>query len=112
MPTFPIANSEYQVSPGTYTYIPFNMQCTGTVTGSFSAHAALGDNIIVYIMDSTGFRQFQSGVSAYAYYNSGKVASGTVNIGLSSGQYYLVLSNTYSTFSTKNVSFVASYTCS
>ncbi|MDE1872926.1 MAG: LEA type 2 family protein [Thaumarchaeota archaeon] len=108
---FPIANSQYQVGPGTYTYIPFNMQCSGTATGSFSASAALGDNIIVYIMDSSGFSQFKAGNSANTYYNSDKVASGTFNIGLPSGQYYLVLSNTYSAFSTKNVSLEASYTC-
>lgn len=112
VPSFAIANSVYQVGPHTYTYIPFNMQCSGTVTGSFSAQASLGDNIIVYIMDSSGFRQFQSGISANTYYNSGKVASGTLNIGLSSGQYYLILSNAYSTISTKNVSVQVSYTCS
>lgn len=109
---FPIANSEYQVGPGSYTYIPFNMQCSGTVNGAFSAHAALGNNIIVYIMDSSGFSQFQAGNSANTYYNSGKVGYATFNVGLSSGQYYLVLSNTYSTFSTKNVVLQASYSCS
>lgn len=108
---FNIANSQYQVDPGTYTSIPFNMQCSGTATGSFFASAALGDNIIVYIMDSSGFSQFQSGQSATAYYNSGKVSSGNFNIGLPSGQYYLILSNTYSVFSTKNVSVQVSYTC-
>ena len=112
VPSFLIANSVYQVGPHTYTYIPFNMQCSGTVTGEFSAQASLGNNIIVYVVDSTGFRQFQSGGSPYTYYNSGKVALGTLNIGLSSGQYYLILSNAYSTISTKNVNLVASYTCS
>lgn len=112
VPSFQVANSIYRVPPGTYTYIPFNMQCSGTLTGQFSAEATLGDNIIVYVMDPSGFRQFQSGTSAYTYYNSGKVASGTINIGLSSGQYYLILSNTYSAFSTKNVNLVASYSCS
>lgn len=110
--SFPIANSQYQVGPGTYTTIPFNMQCSGTVTGSFSASATLGDNIIVYIMDSSGYSQFQAGNSASTYYNSDKVSSGTFNVGLSSGQYYLVLSNTYSSFSTKTVNISASYTCS
>ncbi len=111
VPTFPIANSVYRVGSGTYTSIPFNMQCSGTVTGEFSAQAALGDNIIIYVMDSTGFSQFQSGHSASTYYNSGKVASGTLNISLSTGQYYLVLSNTYSTISTKNVALQAYYSC-
>jgi LEA14-like dessication related protein len=109
--SYPIVNSVYRVPPSTYTYIPFNMQCSGTLTGQFSAQASLGDNIIVYVLDSTGFRQFQSGTSASTYYNSGKVSSGTLNVGLTSGQYYLVLSNTYSTFSTKNVSLSAAYTC-
>jgi LEA14-like dessication related protein len=109
---FPVANSVYQVPPGTYTSIPFNMQCSGTLIGQFSAQASLGNNIIVYVLDPTSFRQFQSGISTQTYYNSGKTSSGTINIGLPPGQYYLVLSNTYSLVSTKNVNLIASYTCS
>lgn len=111
-PAFQVANSIYKVSPGTYTYIPFNMQCSGTLSGAFSAHAALGNNIMVFVVDPTGFRQLQAGSSFNSYYDSEKVASGTINIGLASGQYYLVLSNTYSAFSTKTVDIAASYSCS
>ncbi len=106
-----IANSVYKVGPGTYTYILFNNPCTSTASGSFSASAALGDNIIVYLMDQNNFQMFQNGNSAQTYYNSGKVASGSFNLVLNSGTYYIVLSNTYSTFSTKTVTLQASYMC-
>lgn len=106
-----ISNSVYKVGPGTYTYITFYSPCTSTVTGSFSAEAALGDNIIVYIFDQNNFDTYKNGNSAQPYYNSGKVATGNFNVGISPGTYYIVMSNTYSSFSTKNVSIQASYSC-
>ncbi len=106
-----IANSVYKVGPGTYTYIPFSSSCSSTVTGSFSAEAALGDNIIVYILDQENFNTYKNGNSPQAYYYSGKVATGNFNVGLSAGTYYIIMSNTYSSFSTKTVSLDASYTC-
>lgn len=107
-----IANSVYKVNPRTYTYISFYSSCSSTVTGSFSAEAALGNNIIVYILDQDNFNAYNNGKSSQTYYNSGKVATGSFNIELSPGTYYIVMSNTYSSFSTKTVTLQASYTCS
>lgn len=107
-----IANSVYKVGPGKYEYISFYSPCSSTVTGQFSAEAALGDNIIVYLLDQNNFDAFKNGNSAQTYYNSGKVSSGSLNVGISPGIYYLIMSNTYSSFSTKTVSMSATYTCS
>lgn len=106
-----IANSIYKVGPGTYEYISFYSPCSSTVTGQFSAEAALGDNIIVYLLDQNNFDAFKSGNSAQAYYNSGKASSGSLNVGISPGTYYIIMSNTYSSFSTKTVSLQASDMC-
>jgi hypothetical protein len=106
-----IMDSVYKVGPGTYEYISFYSPCSSTVTGQFSAEAALGDNIIVYLLDQNNFNTFKSGQSAQAYYNSGKVSSGNLNVGISPGTYYIVLSNTYSSFSTKTVNLQATDTC-
>lgn len=110
-PSTSIANSVYKVGPGTYNYVSFYSPCSSTVTGEFSAEAALGDNIIVSLLDQNNFSAFENGNSAQAYYNSGKVSSGNLNVGISPGTYYIVMSNMYSSFSTKTVSLQASFTC-
>ena len=97
-PSVTIANSVYKVGHGTYTYITFYNPCSSTVTGSFSAEAALGDNIIVYLLDQDNFNTYKNGNSPQAYYYSGKVATGNFNVGLSPGTYYIIISNTYSSF--------------
>lgn len=107
-----IADNVYKVGPGTYTYIPFNLSCQASISGSFSAQASLGNNIIVIVLDQNNFQQMSNNQQASAYYNSGKVPSGSFNLTLPPGQYDIVLSNTYSSFSTKTVSVSASYACS
>lgn len=109
--TSTIANNVYKVGPGTYTYISFNLSCQASVSGSFSAHASLGNNIITMVLDQNNFQRMSNNQQASAYYNSGKVPSGNFNLTLQPGQYDIVLSNTYSSFSTKTVSISASYTC-
>ena len=98
-----IVDSVYRVLPGTYYYVTINLPCTTHIQGGFSTQAALGNNIIVYVFDSNQFGYFQSGKHSKVYYQSGKVESGRFELNLSSGEYYVVLSNTYSAFSTKNV---------
>ena len=107
-----IVNSAYRVEPGTYTYIPFTLSCTASTTGSFAAQAALGNNIVVIVLDQNNFQLVSNHQQASAFYNSGKIQAGSFNLTLQPGTYYIVLSNTYSAFSTKTVSIAASYTCS
>lgn len=106
-----IVNSVYKVQPGTSTYVHFTLQCTATVQGGFSASAALGDDIIVYILDENQFNLFERGESASTYYNSGKVEYDTFEVTLNPGTYYIVMSNTYSIFSTKTVELQAAGLC-
>ena len=106
-----IVDSTYNVNPGSYYYVPFTLPCTANVQGGFIASATLGDNIIVYILDEDGFRQYENGQSISTYYNSDKVESGVFDVILFSGQYYIVMSNTYSDFSTKTVQLQVAAAC-
>jgi len=106
----PIGDIDYKVSAGTYTPIPFTLSCSATVSGTFSSTAGLGDDIMIFIFDQNNLQKFTSN-SYTAYYESGKVGTGSFNINLTPGTYYIVLSNLYSSFSTKNVHIQASYTC-
>ena len=103
-----IVNGEYNVSPGTYYSIPFTLSSAATITGSFSATATLGNNIIVYVFDQANFAAYENGQASQVYYNSGKVATGSIDLQLAAGTYYIVLDNTYSTISTKDVTIQVS----
>ena len=106
-----IIDSVYKVDPGSYRYFPLSLPCVATIQGGFAASAGLGDNIIVYILDENEFYRYQNGQSASTYYNSGKIGYGTFDITLNPGEYYIVLSNTYSSFSTKNVQLQVAGSC-
>ena len=106
----PIGDTDYKVGPGTYTPIQFTLSCTASVSGTFSSTAGLGNDIMVYVFDQNNLQKF-TGNSYTAYYQSGKVGTGSFNINLTPGTYYIVLSNLYSSFSTKNVHIQVSYTC-
>jgi len=98
-----IVDSVYKVGPGSHRYVYFTVNCVATVQGGFLAHAALGDNIIVFFLDEDEFKKYESGQTASVYYNSGKVESGVFDLTVNPGKYYIVMSNTYSDFSTKTV---------
>ena len=106
----PIGDTDYKVSAGTYTPIPFTLSCSASVSGTFSSTAGLGNDIMVFIFDQNNLQKFTSN-SYTAYYESGKVATGSFNLNMTPGTYYIVLSNLYSSFSTKNVHIQATYTC-
>lgn len=76
------------------------------------ASATLGDNIVVYVLDEYSFRDYKNGESVSTYYNSGKIESDTFDLYLGPGTYYVVMSNTYSTFSTKDVALRVIGACS
>jgi len=106
-----IVDATYKVSPNSYSYVPFTLQCTANVQGGFVANAALGNDIIIFILDKDNFREFENGNDASTYYNSNKVESGNFDVTLPSGEYYVVLSNEYSTFSTKTVQLQIATRC-
>jgi len=106
-----IVNSVYKISPGTYRSVYFTLPCTGIVQGGFMASAALGDNIIVYIFDENEYNKFDQGQSSLTYYNSEKVEYDTFELTLNPGKYYVTMSNTYSSFSTKTVALQVAGMC-
>ena len=104
-------DSIYKVEPGTYTYVSFTLPCIAKVQGGFVSNAVLGDNIIVYVIDDENFDRFENDRNMSTFYNGGKVKSGMFDVTLSEGEYYIVMSNTYSSFSTKTVQFQAASIC-
>ena len=103
-----IINGLITVSPGDYNYYLFSVPSGATqahVKGFFTASGGSGNDIYLYIMDRIDFINWQNGHTVNVYYNSGKVTTDNFDIYIPSGQmYYLVFSNTFSTFSTKTVS--------
>ena len=104
-------DSIYKVGPGAYTYVQFSVSCTANIQGGFIAADILGNDIIVYILDDTNFANFEKNNEISPYYFSGKVQSDVFDVTLTQGDYYIVMSNTYSTISTKNVQLQAASLC-
>jgi len=98
-----IVDDTYKVNSNSYSCVPFTLQCTATVQGGFIVNAALGNDIIVFIVDENNFKEFEKGNNASTYYNINKVESDNFDVTLSNGKYYIIMSNEYSTFSTKTV---------
>ncbi len=106
-----IIDSTYRIGPGTYKYVSFEMPCVGTIQGGFIANAVLGDDIKVYLLNQNQFTGYQNGENVSTFYNSGKVEFGTFDVTLNSDDYYIVMSNHHSTFSTKTVQLEVAGSC-
>ena len=99
--TITIASGTYSVDPGTTRKFSFSAPYDASnirVKLEFEARGGSGDDIIVKILDPNG----------NVIYNSGKVtrADTTVNL-YRGGTYYLVLDNTFSLISSKDVTIYA-----
>jgi len=106
-----IIDNTYRVGPGNYKYVSFSMPCTGTIQGGFIANAALGDDIKVYLLNQNQFNGYKNNESVSTYYNSGKVEYGTFDVTVNADKYYVIMSNTFSSFSTKTVQLEVSANC-
>jgi len=104
-------DSIYKVHPGSYTYVAFSLPCTSKVQGGFTANDLLGDDIIVLVVDDSNFDRFENDMVITSLYDSGKTKSGEFDLILEAGDYYIVMSNQYSLFSTKTVQFQAASLC-
>jgi hypothetical protein len=103
-----IVNGLATVNAQGYEYYSFYAPSGATnvhVQGSFTASGGSGNDIIVYIMDSTSFVNWENGHQVGVYYNSGQMTTAHFDVPLpsDSGSYYLVYSNKFSLFSQKNV---------
>lgn len=105
--TVNIVNGLITVNADSYESYQFSVPSGASsvsVSGSFTASGGSGNDIVVLVMDSTNFVNWQNGHSASTYYNSGQVTTGTISASLPAGAtYYLVYSNTFSIFSSKTV---------
>ena len=106
-----IIDSTYRVGPGTYRYVTIDMPCTGTIQGGFISNAVLGDDIKVYLLNQNQFNGYKNNESVSTYYNSGKVEYGTFDVTVNADNYYVIMSNTFSSFSTKTVQLEVAVNC-
>ncbi|NJE11295.1 emp24/gp25L/p24 family protein [Thermococcus sp. MAR1] len=92
-----IASGTYAVDPGTTRKFSFSIPYGASdvrINLEFEARGGSGDDIIVKIVDSTG----------RVVYNSGQVTRAHTTINLyKEGTYYLILDNTFSLVSSKEV---------
>jgi len=106
-----IIDSTYRVGPGNYKYASFTMPCTGTIQGGFIVNAALGDDIKVYLLNQNQFNGYKNSESVSTYYNSGKVEYGIFDVTVNADNYYVIMSNSFSVFSTKTVQLEVAANC-
>ena len=111
-----LVNGLLTINGGSYQYYQFTVPSGASgiqVTGTFTASGGSGNDIKVFVLDSTSFVNWKNGHTVSTYYNSGQLTTGTISATLpSGGTYYLVYDNTFSVFSQKNVNTQAtlSYT--
>jgi hypothetical protein len=110
--TISIVNGTATVNAGTHLDYPFAIPSDASsisVSGTFTAQGGSGNDIKVYVLDSTNFDKYKSGDSFTSLYQSGQIHSGSINADIvSSGNYHLVLDNKFSTISQKTVNIEAS----
>ena|SRR6476646_8548405 len=102
-----LSNGAFALSATQYRYIRFEVpQNAGAVRveGTFSASGGAGNDIESYVFSNDDFVNWQNRHRVHAFYNSGRVTQGTLEVSLPlAGTYYLVFNNNFSLFSAKTV---------
>ncbi|HST50659.1 MAG TPA: hypothetical protein VLJ61_01510 [Pyrinomonadaceae bacterium] len=92
----------FEVSPQQYFTTTFTVPNSGArIVGRFQAVS--GDNIQVHILGPDDYSNFEHRNPFRTYYDSGKTVTGSIDLRLGGGTYYLVFENRYSIFSKKVV---------
>jgi hypothetical protein len=91
------------IGAGEYWILQIAPDKTETINGRFQARGGSGNDVEVYILDEDGLENWKNGHSTTTYYNSGRKTVATFNVTLSKGVYYLIISNTFSSFSSKAI---------
>jgi len=95
--TFPVSAQQY-----VYYTIPLSTATTH-LTGHYTAQGG-GNDIEVLVLDQDGFTNFSNKHAAQTYYNSGGyVTTGTIDLHLAAGTYYVVFNNSRSILTNKVV---------
>jgi hypothetical protein len=107
-----IVSGNVMVNVGSYVSRNFtvpSMISNARVDGTFAVSGGIQNTIKLYIMDGASFVDWQNGLQASMFYDSGEANSGNVTATLpSTGTYYLVFDNTFSAAS-KNVTAYAHF---
>ena len=107
MHTMQIVNGNETVNGGAYLDYPFTVPSGASsvsVGGTFTASGGSYNDIKVYVFDSTNFNYYKNGQNFTSLYQSGQTTTGNIGASIvSSGNYYLVLDNKFSTTSQKTV---------
>lgn len=78
------------------------------VQGAFTASGGTGNDIEVFVMDTVAFKNWQNNHAVRVYYDSGRLTASNFDVALpSGGEFCVVFSNRFSSFSKKIVEAVA-----
>jgi hypothetical protein len=102
--TEPITPTNFNVKAGTLYYFSFTVDGSARVTGRFQASGGSGNDIEAVIMDADSFENWKNGHQSHAYYQSGKITIGNIDLAISRpGIYYLAFNNRFSLLSDKAI---------
>ena len=106
--TVNIVNGVQTVNAGSYQSYQVTVPAGATkvsIQGTFTASGGPGNDVIVYVMNSTQYVNWQNGHQTASYYDSGRLTTMTFDATLPSGPgtYYLVYDNTFSLLAQKSV---------
>lgn len=106
--TAPITNGALTINAASYSWYKFDVPpgaSTVSVLGHYTATGGTGNDIIVYVLDSDSFVNFQNGHPARTFFNSGKMTTGAIGAVLPSvgATYYLLFDNRFSLITPKAV---------
>jgi hypothetical protein len=102
-----LARGNFVVPPTSYRMVTFTVPQGATevrVRGTFAAFGGSGNDVQVLVASPLEFQNWINGHQAQAFYSTGKVTNGTINIDdLPPGDYVLAFSNKFSAFTRKQV---------
>ncbi|AHB14138.1 hypothetical protein [Dehalococcoides mccartyi] len=99
-------DNTFDISAGDYYKFEFSISSdmlNTRVGGSFYASGGSGNDIRMLILDSTDYVNWANGHFVTPCYDSGKLTTHSFMLNLTAGTYYLVLDNTFSFISSKQV---------
>lgn len=100
----PLVPSTFSVAARNAYSTQFNVPSSERVSGTFRASGGSGNDIQVFIVDAENYRLVESGEPFRSFYNSGKVSTGSIDIQLPQGTFYVVFNNKFSFLTNKAIS--------
>jgi hypothetical protein len=103
-----IKNPNLHVNALAYNYFKLDVPMGASnvrLRGNFTASGGLTNDIEVFVLSSNDFVNWQNRHASTAFYNSGTVTVGTLDVNLpaDAGTYYLVFNNRFSLLTQRNV---------